>query len=729
MASGQPLTRRMIRGILRSTAGLLVGVVIAQAPPKTVAQETPIQEVPAQPAPETATPETLREAVEGEEVRDSEGLQGGQSGRSPEAKIGTFTPGSCPFQIPPAIAAERFQCGFVTVPERHGEPESGRFLRLGVAVLKGQSPDSGDAERGEPSDRNRAIQPDPLVMVQGGPGGSMLELAPYFGPELAAASGLGASRDLILFDQRGTLHSEPFLFCDEVYQFRVDHARSPESPGLRKKLDRATAACRDRLTEDGVDLAAFNSVESAADVAMVVEALGYGEFNLYGVSYGTMLAQHVMRDHPEQLRSVVLDSVAPLDISFVEAVPENTDRVLRKFFEACKDSEPCNAAYPNLEAEFFEAIARLNESPIEIKLPNVGAIETAIANGAPVESLRFSDFLVPILFDGDALLLSLNVSFYSSQLIPSLPQAVHEAYRGNYSGLLRTLPTLVFSKSQADGVYNSVICSEDGGFDIDDVNVRGIRPELVDTLRESPADVLRTCGVWQVPLLDNRVNKRVRSRIPTLLLSGGFDHITPPSFADRVARRLRRSYRYTFPHLGHALLGSDACVTVTIGRFLEDPRRDPNPDCVDQALDFTVPVPPMMVSAVVHQGQVETVVPQGWRSGDESNTWLELSDAGPTGRSLVFFSVPCTDEPVFLDNLLRSLPYKFKPSFTQEVGDRQWTISVIDNPAQVSVVASTAIAGQVYFVALDTDTLWHRDAVLEEVLGNFQVASPSEDQP
>ena len=59
---------------------------------------------------------------------------------------------------------------------------------------------------------------------------------------------------------------------------------------------------------------------------------------------GTMLAQHVMRDHPERLRSVVLDSVAPLDISFVEAVPKNTDRVLRKFFEACEDSKPCNAA-------------------------------------------------------------------------------------------------------------------------------------------------------------------------------------------------------------------------------------------------------------------------------------------------------------------------------------------------------------------------------------------------
>ena len=659
------------------------------------------------------SPESLREVAPTEEVRNSGELQRG--GRSPGAKIGEFTAGPCPFNLPPMVAAERFKCGFVLVPERHGEPEAGNPLKLGVAILKGVAEEDGEE-----------VHPDPLVMVQGGPGGSMVELMPYFGPELATATGFGANRDLILFDQRGTLHSEPFLFCEEVYQFRVKYARAPESPELRDKLLMATAACRDRLIQSGVNLSAFNSVESAADVPMVVRALGYGEFNLYGVSYGTMLAQHVMRDHPEGLRSVVLDSVAPLDISFVEAVPQNTQRILDKFFKACEKDEACGAAYPDLEAQFFEAIARLNENPIELKLPNIGAIQEAITSGRSVESLSFSDFLVPILFDGDALLLSLNVSFSSSQLIPSLPQAVHEAYQGNYAGLLKTLPTLVFSKNQADGVYNSVICSEDGDFEIGDVDLDGIRAELVDSLRESPADVLKTCEVWQVPLLDEEVNKRVRSRIPTLLLSGEFDHITPPSFAAHVARRLRKSYRYTFPHLGHALLGNDACVALTIGRFLENPRRDPKPDCVEQSLQFVVPKNPAMVPAKVHQGKVETVVPDGWRGTQgDSNTWLEVAEAGqPTGRSLVFFSVPGSDDRAFLQNLLKSLPYEFKPSTTKQVGDRQWTLSVIDNPAQVSVVASTAIAGQVYFVVLDTDTLWHRDAILDEVLGNFQVIGP-----
>ena len=248
---------RLGQRILGSTVGLWlamgVGMAIAQTP----------------------SPESLEEAVRSEEVRESEGLQRG-NGQSSEAaeKIGTFTPGPCPFLVPPTLAADRLQCGVVIVPERHGEPESGRSLRLGVAILKGLVDDGTDT----------LLQPDPLVMVQGGPGGSMVELMPYFGPELSAAPGIGADRDLVLLDQRGTLHSEPFLFCDEVYQFRVKHARDPESPELRERLHEATAACRDRLTEGGVDLAAFNSVESAADVAMVVQALGYEEFDLYGVS-------------------------------------------------------------------------------------------------------------------------------------------------------------------------------------------------------------------------------------------------------------------------------------------------------------------------------------------------------------------------------------------------------------------------------------------------------------
>ena len=58
----------------------------------------------------------------------------------------------------------------------------------------------------------------------------------------------------------------------------------------------------------GVDLAAYNSAENAADLADLRTALGIDGWNLYGVSYGSNLAMSELRDHPEGIRSVVLDS-------------------------------------------------------------------------------------------------------------------------------------------------------------------------------------------------------------------------------------------------------------------------------------------------------------------------------------------------------------------------------------------------------------------------------------
>ena len=82
-------------------------------------------------------------------------------------------------------------------------------------------------------------------------------------------------------------------------------------------MDAATVACHDRLVDDGVALDSYNTAENAADIADLRVAMGIEEWDLYGVSYGTALALTVLRDHPEGVRSVVLDSVSaaqhPLD--------------------------------------------------------------------------------------------------------------------------------------------------------------------------------------------------------------------------------------------------------------------------------------------------------------------------------------------------------------------------------------------------------------------------------
>ena len=168
------------------------------------------------------------------------------------------------------VEGQNIDCGYLFVPETRDDSSS-PSIQLAYAVLYAPT---------------ESPQPDPVIYLAGGPGGSAVkELdgwldAPYL-----------QDRDLVLLDQRGTGYSLPTLNCPEMEQAVQD----------------ATQACRDRLVEEGVDLQAYSSVENAADVADLRVALGYDEWNLYGISYGTRLALTVMRDHPEGVRSVVLE--------------------------------------------------------------------------------------------------------------------------------------------------------------------------------------------------------------------------------------------------------------------------------------------------------------------------------------------------------------------------------------------------------------------------------------
>ncbi|TAD79554.1 MAG: alpha/beta fold hydrolase [Oscillatoriales cyanobacterium] len=613
----------------------------------------------------------------------------------------TFEPKNCPFTLPPEFARETVRCGMVTVPERHTNP-TGKTIRLGVAILKSKS---------------ATPQPDPLVMAQGGPGASMLELLPAFLPSLAGMR----DRDIILFDQRGTRYSEPFLFCPEIYDFKVKNARFPDSPALRDRYQAAVAGCRDRLKNSGVDLAAYNSLESAADVPMVVRAAGYeGQFNFYGVSYGTMLAQHLMRDFPDRLRSVVMDSVAPLDQSFIVQLPRNTNRALRRFFEACRRDRVCGATYTTLEQDFLDAIGRLRSRPLLVKLPNYGELQDLLEGRILIENLNPDRLAVPVLIDGDGFISAVSTAFYSSASIPKLPQALRETRQNNYAGILRVLPLLLFTKGQADGVYNSVMCSEDGGFSMADVNISGVYPEIAPALQQAPEELLRTCQTWQVPPLEPKANQPIQSAVPTLLLSGELDQVTPPEFAERVAQGLSRHYRQVFPGLSHAVFGSADCVSRIMGDFLRSPEQGPNGSCVGQMrVAFDVPKPLRFTPTAVSTLGINTVIPAGWRLSMQglAPVWSEFDESGfATGRVL---AVSVAQQSA--SEVLRSLPYPTKAVGERRYRNRRWQLYTIDNPSLASIVALHTRRGKTYVVAIDSDSLWHRDAVLEGVLSNFRI--------
>src|SRR5262249_19692853 len=144
----------------------------------------------------------------------------------------------------------------LTVPEDHQQP-GGRQITLAVAILKSSS--------------SHPV-PDPVIFLQGGPGLSVFTNQ----PELYMPSfyPLLALRDVILLEQRGIGLSRPILDCPEVDQVTAGAMQQ----GWRGENDAgpylpAVAACRERLTKAGVNLAAYTTVQGAADVEALRQAL------------------------------------------------------------------------------------------------------------------------------------------------------------------------------------------------------------------------------------------------------------------------------------------------------------------------------------------------------------------------------------------------------------------------------------------------------------------------
>ncbi|TMB97296.1 MAG: alpha/beta hydrolase [Chloroflexi bacterium] len=450
-----------------------------------------------------------------------------------------YDPAPCPFTTP---TGRSVTCGYLRVPENRAKRDNGRIVRLAVAVFKTSNPQP---------------KPDPVVYLNGGPGGDTLEMVPYafeafFEPFLG-------DRDLILLDQRGAGLSEPSLDCPEnreaIYatldkDLSVDEAVARDIDAVNK--------CRDRLTKLRVDLPAYNSAENASDVDDLRVALGYDQWNLYGASYGTRLALTVMRDHPQGVRSVILDSTVPLEADLYADLPAGLARSLDRLFSACAADRFCAGTYPNLESVFYQTAAQLDREPAHVRATD------------PISLRTFSDVVV----NGDTFVSTIFQGLYSEQAIPVLPEAIYETAAGNYGLLAQVLGnSLTDVDIISTGMYLSVQCSEEVPFSsAEKVQAAAANfPALTSRFDYDSRFYFSVCPAWvSVPPADKE-NQPVNSGIPTLVTAGEFDPITPPSWGQQVAGALSHSYFFQFPGLGHGVATSGDCPTSITLAFLDDP--------------------------------------------------------------------------------------------------------------------------------------------------------------
>ena len=278
----------------------------------------------------------------------------------------------CPIVLPLGeVEGETITCGLLTVPENYDAPQ-GRPVEITYIVLHSHNP---------------LPQPDPVVHLVGGPGGSAVGSLDY---RADIFDTLRRSRDIVLFDQRGTQYSSR-LDCDPYFQ--VLTAQLDGDPELAALFEEraaqedislslmqtkiAMSTCARGLARLGVDLSQYNSVNNVRDITALVGALGYERFNLYGISYGTRLALTMMRDGPYgpaasgpvTLRSVVLDSSYPVHINNYENTTNLNEEVILQLFEDCAGDPVCQADYPDLENRFAALLTRLDESPLTLDPP------------------------------------------------------------------------------------------------------------------------------------------------------------------------------------------------------------------------------------------------------------------------------------------------------------------------------------------------------------------------
>jgi pimeloyl-ACP methyl ester carboxylesterase len=499
----------------------------------------------------------------------------------------TFADTPCPMQLPEgAVEGRDITCGYVDVPETHARPQ-GKTIRLGVAVIPSASGNSA---------------PDPLVMLAGGPGESALTAFTGLLP-LPGMERLWARRDVVLIEQRGTMYSTPFLQCAGMLETKLEIMRQnlseEEEDALRLE---AWDACQEQFVTAGVDLAAYNSLENAADVIAVADALGYEQLNLYGGSYGSLLAQHVMRDHPERIRSAVLSDVSPLrhDQNMREKAL-SMDRALRVLFARCEQDEACSQAYPDLESVYWGLVAQFDEVPATLQLtdPNTGQAYDEVLTGRH-------------------LVAATRNLLYVTAVLPRLPSAIYDMADGDFSLVELLESRFVFTLGLADGMYNSVVCSELADFSLSDMV---IPEELYPPVAEVVTDLideamLQPCQVWGVEHLGDALDQTLVSDIPTLLLSGEFDPTVPPHLAEVAAEGLANAYLYTLPAISHGILGSSECAHTILLSFLDDPSHEPEASCLDTMPDLAFHVPPAELALEPFADEergFRGLVPSGWQ--------------------------------------------------------------------------------------------------------------------
>ncbi len=432
--------------------------------------------------------------------------------------VGSIAFAPCTLTNPMSVASVDAQCATFMVPENRADAKS-RTIDLAIA----QVPARGDATA------------DPVFMLAGGPGQSARE--GYIALNAAFAQ-IHKTRDVILLDQRGTGGSN-LLGCEQ----ETDEALEPTVENTTASAQK----CLAELTDKG-DVRFYTTSEAIADLDAVRQALGLEQLNLVGISYGTRVAQQYMKRYPQHVRSVILDGVAPNSLVLGQDHAKNLDASLAAQFARCKSIPACAQAFGDPRENYAKLAAQLREKPLQVSYRD--------ATTGEVKQGELSRGMLAMLARFYA---------YHPATTALLPLLLHEASQGRADAVLALARMNLDSVTgqMAQGMSQAVTCSEDA----DELTV-DLADENTVMGTEFSTFVKALCDGWPRGEKPADFREPVTASIPTLLLSGEFDPVTPPRYGDEVAAHLPNARHLVLRGQGHNVIGA-GCMPKLAAKFIE----------------------------------------------------------------------------------------------------------------------------------------------------------------
>lgn len=415
------------------------------------------------------------------------------------------------------------QCTTMQVPENHAAP-NGRKISLAIAWV----PAKGEAE------------PDPVVMLAGGPGQSALESFPSIAPAFADVR---KKRHILLVDQRGTGGSNRLVCKDASGKSAVLDEDSEDITSAKV----FAARCALDLGKTA-DLRFYTTSDAIQDLDAVRVAIGAPQLNLMGVSYGTRVAQQYAKRYPKQTRTVTIDGIVPNSLVLGNEHARNLESSLNLQFERCAKDKACAKNLGNPRMRLDALMATLAKDPQLVRYRD------AITGESKEEKLT----------PGHISMLA-RMFAYAPAAAGLLPLQLNEAAQGRYESLMALSKLLAgtLGDSIMHGMQLSVICSEDAG------ELKADPADAGSLLGTAMIEVIKAqCEVWPHGQRPADFRAPLKGNVPVLILSGEFDPVTPPRYGNEVLKPLSNARHLIVRGQGHNVLPV-GCLPKLFARFVE----------------------------------------------------------------------------------------------------------------------------------------------------------------